>query len=106
MKKTASLMYLASCVAVFAACDNEDRVKEVSKEGAVETFIQIDHLNDSLDIMKTTSKVWVHGGLAKTIERFDTLPSLGNTMEEAENEDGEIRNVALQKDYELYLTIK
>lgn len=56
MKKTASLMYLASCVAVFAACDNEDRVKEVSKEGAVETFIQIDHLNDSLDIIKPPAK--------------------------------------------------
>ena len=105
MKKLTLFLFLPLSILAFQAC-NEDKVKEVQKNGAIETSIQVDHLNDSLDVMITTNKIWFHKVLAKTVIHRDTLPSLGITSEEAENDNGETKNVFLRKDYEIYITVK
>ena len=105
MKKIRFYLIIPVCILAFQAC-NEDKVKEVQKNGAIETSIQVDHLNDSLDVMITTNKIWVHNVLAKTVVHRDTLPTLGFSNQEAENDNGDTKNVSLRKDYEIYITVK
>ena len=105
MKKTFFFFLAFASILAFQAC-NEDKVKDVQKNGSIETSLQVDHLNDSLDVMITTNKIWVHNVLVKTVNRRDTLPSLGVAPEEAENDNGDTKNVLLRKDYEIYITVK
>ncbi|MEI6556304.1 MAG: hypothetical protein WCL70_12000 [Paludibacter sp.] len=105
MKKISLYFLLPMAILAFQSC-NEDKVNEVKKNGAIETSIQVDHLNDSLDILISTNKIWSHNILVKTTIHCDTIPGLGIAREEAENEEGETKNVTLKKDYELYITVK
>ena len=106
MNKSIFLFALVLSVLAFEACNNEDKVKTVSKNGSIETSITVNHLSDSLDVLISTNLVWIHNTLVKTTVHADTIPSLGIVMEEAENENGETKNVVLKKDYELYITVK
>jgi len=105
MKKIILFLFLPLSIMVFHGC-NEDKVSQVQKNGAIETSIQVDHLNDSLDVLISTNKVWAHNVLVKTTVHRDTIPGLGITSEQAENEEGDTKDVYLKKDYELYLTVK
>ena len=93
-------------IIVIISCDEDDKVKEISKNGSIETVMSVDHLNANLDIVKTSYKIWVKNILVKTVIHTDTLPSLGLTTEEGENSDGDIRKVTLKKDYEIFITVK
>src|ERR1035437_914819 len=93
-------------ILVFTSCDDDDKVKEISKNGSIETVMSVDPLNDHLDIVKTSHKIWVKNVLVKNIIHTDTIPSLGVTTEEAENSDGDTKKVALKKDYEIFITVK
>lgn len=92
-------------VLAFFAC-NEDKVQKISKDGSVETAIKIDHLTDSTDVVITTHKVWVKNTLVKTSIHKDTVPTLGYSSQQAENNDGETNTVVLKKEYELYITVE
>ena len=105
MKKISLYFLLPLAIIAFQAC-NEDKVNEVKKNGAIETSIQVDHLNDTLDVLISTNKIWAHNVLVKTTIHRDTVPGLGIATEEAENDEGETKNVTLKKDYELYITVK
>jgi hypothetical protein len=105
MKKISIYLIMPVCILAFQAC-NEDKVNQVQKNGAIETSIQVDHLNDSLDVLISTNKIWAHNVLVKTTIHKDTLPSLGIASEEAENDNGDTKNVTLRKDYEIYITVK
>lgn len=85
---------------------NEDKVTEASRNGSIETSIKVEHLNDNFDVLISTNKIWCRSSLVKTSIHIDTIPSLGTTFEEAENEDGAIQNVIVKKDYEVYITVK
>ena len=93
-------------VFAFTSCDDDDKVKEVSKDGSVETVMSMEHLNKNMDVLKTSHKIWVKNNLVKTVIHTDTIPSLGLTTEEAENSDGDTKNVTLKKDYEIFITVK
>lgn len=103
MKKT--ILALSLC-ALFSSClENEDIVQNPSKDGSVEMQISITK-NGSLNVLKIDYSVWMknkkhHSGVA-----IDTLPDLGTTSEEAENEDGDVKTVKVPKEYELYITVK
>ncbi len=104
-------MKILPVLSLFAAftvlgCSHDDAVKDISKDGAVETVLTVDHLNDSLDILTTQHAVWVKNKLVKTIIYKDTLPTLGASSQVAENNNGESQSVYLKKDYELYITVK
>ena len=107
MRKTVFkiLALISLSTLVFTSCD-DDKVKEISKNGSIETVMNVDHLNDSLDVVKTSHKIWVKNILVKNIIHIDTLPSLGVTTEDAENNDGDTRRVDLKKDYEIFITVK
>ncbi|MEI7524956.1 MAG: hypothetical protein WCJ95_11535 [Mariniphaga sp.] len=91
---------------VFMSCEDDDKVQEISKNGSVETVMSVDHLNDSLDIVKTSHKIWIKNVLVKNIIHADTIPTLGVTTEEGENSDGDTKKVSLKKDYEIFITVK
>lgn len=94
-------------ILVCVSCDeNDDNVKEISKNGSVETVMSVDHLNGNQDIIKTSHKVWVKNILVKNIIHTDTVPSLGLTTEDGENSDGDTRKVTVKKDYEIFITVK
>ena len=97
---------LVLSMALMTSCDNEDDVKAISKDGSVETIINVDHLNSNLDVIKTTNYVWIKNVKVKSIVHTDTIPSLGLTTENAENSDGESKMVSLKKEYEVYITVK
>ena len=106
MKKLSLFLISVVPILIFQACSNDDKVKEISKNGSIETSIKVDHLNDSLDILISTNKVWIHNALVKTTIHADTIVALGTIMEEAENDNGDTQNVLVKKDYELYITVK
>lgn len=81
---------------------NEDVVNDVNKEGAVETEMTIEHLDDQNDLVITKHKIWTKGVMTKEIEYKDTVPALGEYEEE--NEEGIM--VKGKKDYEIYFTAK
>ena len=77
MKKPIPFLFLLIFVFI-SGCD-ENEVQQISKEGAVETIMNVDHLDQTHDIIITTHKVWIKNQLAKTIIYKDTIPSLGLT---------------------------
>jgi hypothetical protein len=105
-----NLLKTMTCLALlaFTACGGEkekdDRLqlKDMSKDGAIETVVSTEHLNDTFDIMITTHKIWKNNAQIKEVVYRDTLPSLGKIS--AENTEGESKVV--NKDYEFYITVK
>jgi hypothetical protein len=90
---------------LFSACGEEEKqdlTENVNHEGAVETQLNIEHLENNMDVLISTHKIWVKGNLYKTIEQRDTIPALGDFSET--NDKGE--TTAGKKDYELYITVK
>lgn len=105
MKRILAFFFLAVAL---SACDkekNEDIVNEPNKEGAIETVVSVKH-DKGFDILTTTHKVWVKNKLDKILTKVDTLPSLGTTLAEGEDENGQAKRALVAKDYEFYITVK
>jgi hypothetical protein len=102
MKKLLFLLFTLS----FVACDDEEKTEDltqtVNKEGAIETQLSVEHLDNQYDIMIVTSKIWVKNDLFKTIVQRDTVPALGET----DTDDGAGNVVKAKRDYEFYITVK
>lgn len=106
MNKRIFYFITAGVLLFLSACDNEDKVKEISKDGAIETTMSVEHLGDKLDVIKTTHKIWMKNILVKTSVHTDTIPSLGVLKTETEITDGVSREIDVKKDYEFYITVK
>ncbi len=85
---------------------NEDITNEVNKDGSVETSVAVKHLDSLHDVVVTTHKVWYLYNEWKTIEHYDTVPALGATQKIAENEAGDEKMLTLNKEYEIFITVK
>lgn len=105
-RRNAYLVHLSFCALFLISCDNEDTVQDVNKDGAIETLISVNHLDDTHDVIETTYHIWTNHVHSTQIVHRDTIKSLGDTVQEAESESGYTQNVLLKKDYELYITIK
>jgi hypothetical protein len=105
-----SLLFLASCSdedAPTSASDSDKvETKDMSHEGAIETLITTTHLDNNLDVLTTTHKVWKEGALINTIVHTDTLPALGVGTIQAADTQGEATTTTGKKDYEFYITVK
>jgi hypothetical protein len=108
MRKPIFILLFIVLTAFISGCGNDDEVKQISKEGAIETMISVDHLDANHDILITTHNVWVKNVLTKRVVYKDTIPTLANTPQEAENGTGttETKAAILKKDYEVYITVK
>lgn len=99
----------ATIILAVTACskrEKEDVTTDVNKAGSVETAVTVSHLDSTNDVIITTHKVWRNQLAYKTIEYRDTIPALGETNTEAENPDGDTKNVRVKKDYEIFITVK
>jgi hypothetical protein len=101
MKK--KLLIVFALVMILSSCNSkEDVVKDINKDGSVETLITVNHCN-GFDVLNTTHKIWVQNSLLKTVIQSDTIPSLGTINEQVE--DGSVYDEET-KEYEVYITVK
>jgi hypothetical protein len=102
-------LWLCAAMLCATACKrerNEDVTETVDRQGAVESALQVQHIDSTHDVLITTHRVWKNNNEVKTIVYTDTLPSLGQHTTEAENEEGETRQVQVPKEYQLFITVK
>ena len=97
----AGLCWLSSC-----SNDKNDETNTINKAGAVETAVTVVHADSTHDVIQTTHKVWVNYAEYKTVIHQDTVPALGTGITTAENSDGDTKRVSVQKDYEIFITVK
>ena len=108
MFKTKANLLLASIAFALMACnsENEDVTNAVNKSGSVETDVHTAHIDSMHDELITKHTIWVKNNVFKTVEYRDTIPALGKINTVAENEDGDTKDVLVEKDYEIYITVK
>ena len=109
MKKyiTTSLLLAITILAASCSDDEEkDLVNEVNKNGSIETSVSVNHLDSTHDLIVTKHIVWTNGNTSKTIVNNDTIPALGSSMKEGEDENGETKTAMVKKGYEIFITVK
>jgi hypothetical protein len=113
MKNRLFFIALCSTLSLVSCGDSEEtnadkvETKDITRNGSIETLLTTVHLDDNLDVLTTTHKVWKDGVMINTIIHNDTLPALGidNNLNAADTR-GEATTVAGKKDYEFYITVK
>jgi hypothetical protein len=103
MNKIAGVLLLS---VLFFACNNEDKTKDISKDGSVETVMSVEHFGIDKDILTTKHKIWINNQLFKEYVYSDTIPSLGIKNTEGEDENGNTQTLPVKKEYEIYITVK
>ena len=108
MPKNKRLLLLPLLTLLLACDDNTEAADErtLDKQGSVEVTLATAHLDSTKDVLTTVTTVYAKGEIVRTITRRDTLPSLGNTTQEAENDNGDTQTVTVPKDYEVFVTLK
>lgn len=86
--------------------NQEDKVKEVDRDGSVEMKVEINHLDSMYDVMKTEKIFWVKGQQEKTTIDLDTIPSLGMTTQSVKTSSGEDTTATINKNYKIFITVK
>jgi hypothetical protein len=112
MKK--HILFTAITISLLTACgknaenNNQDRVEvqNISRDGAVETALTTQHLNDSLDVLITAHKVWKNNAIVHEFTHYDTVPALGEAVLKAADASGNETTAKGKKDYEFYITVK
>jgi hypothetical protein len=94
------LLLLTSC-----SDEKDDITNEINKAGSIESAVTVEHLTDSTDVLITKHIIWSKFDFHEVYYR-DTIPALGYTETQAENQDGDTKNVSVKKDYEVYITVK
>jgi PBP1b-binding outer membrane lipoprotein LpoB len=109
MKKYITTALILATAFFITSCGNEeekDLVKDVNKNGSIETSVSVNHLDSTHDLLVTKHTVWTNGSTSKTIVNNDTIPALGSAVIEAADEKGEAKNVMAKKAYEIFITVK
>jgi hypothetical protein len=106
MKNIFSIIVIFLVFIFLQGCNNDDVTKTVSTDGSIETELSVAHLNDHQDVLTTKHLVWVGGNISKRIVHSDTIPSLGLTKTEAENDQGDKITVPVKRDFAFYITVK
>lgn len=105
-KKLSHIIFLLLAILISSCNEEKDKVKEISKDGSIETIMNVEHLANNQDVIRTTHKIWVKNMLVKTAIHTDTIPSLGTTKEEMTISNDVTKQVSAKKDYEFYITVK
>ena len=107
MKK--GLCFVSLVCLALSACqqsNEEDKVKEVDKDGSVEMKVEINHLDSLHDVMKTEKIFWVKGREERRVIDLDTVPSLGMTTQTLKTDSGEDTTATINKNYKIFITVK
>jgi hypothetical protein len=95
----------ASCAVLSACNQSEDKVQTVEKDGAVEVSLKVGK-GPRFDTLMLSYKVFKDGLLRKENVVVDSLPSLGTTVEDGEDKDGNEASLPIPKNYNLFVTVK
>jgi hypothetical protein len=109
MKKNIVFPLIVLSAFLICSCESDeekDLVNEVNKNGSIETSVSVNHYDSIHDILITKHIVWTNGNTFKTIINNDTIPALGVANTEAENEEGDTKNINVKKAYEIFITVK
>ena len=93
-------------LAVACNSKDDDTTDTVDKSGSIETAVSVEHVDSTHDVVLTRHKVWVNFKEYSTVEHRDTVPALGMLNTDAENSDGDTKNVSVKKDYQIFITVK
>jgi len=94
------------CLLISACDDDNDKAKEVDKKGSIEVTLSTAHIDSLKDVVTTHYIVWRKGVRAREFDVKDTIPSLGTTRTEGENDDGDTKQMVIPKDYDFFVTVK
>jgi hypothetical protein len=101
------LYFVLSVIALsFCSCGNDDKVKDISRDGAIESIMSVEHISARQDVIRTTHKIWVQNILVKTTVHTDTIPALGIMKTETAITNEVSKEIDVKKDYEFYITVK
>jgi hypothetical protein len=104
------IVFVFICICFFSiACsneENEDKTKEIDKDGALESAIQVTHIDSLHDVVTTTYSVWEKGIQTKQISHSDTIPSLGYELKIGSDDNENELQAKAPKDYEIFITVK
>jgi hypothetical protein len=92
----------------FAACsDKEPAVAGLKKDKTVEVTFETQRLGDTAVLLLTHQNVYIKGNLVKAQIKRDTLPALGDSIQNITEDGDENEKVArLPKEYEFFVTVK
>ncbi len=101
-------LYFTSAVIalLLSSCGNDDKVRDITRDGAIETIMSVEHIGARQDVIKTTHKIWVQNILVKTTVHTDTIPALGIMKTETAITEDVSKQIDVKKDYEFYITVK
>jgi len=105
MKKLLPFAF-ALCLLICSCDDNDDKAKEVDKKGSIEVSLSTNHIDSLKDLVITHYTVWRKGVMVREFSVKDTIPSLGLTTTEGENDNGDTKNMVIPKDYDFFVTVK
>lgn len=107
MKKNLIFFLLLGIVSLNSCNEEskEDEVSSIDKNASIETELSVKHI-DTADVLITKHKIWKNNKLFKEIIKTDTIPSLGDTLITAEDNDGYEQSAKTKKDYEFYITVQ
>jgi hypothetical protein len=103
MKKI-NLFLLLALVLFSCEPSNEDLVQKVPTDGSIECTVETIN-KDTVTVLYTKYKFWKLG-IQREKCYVDTLPSLGNTTEVGEDQNGNEKTFIVPKNYEVYITVK
>lgn len=106
---TSKLLLFLPLLTLFLACDDNTEAADeriLDKQGSIEVTLATARLDSTKDVLTTVTTVYAKGQIVRTITRRDTLPSLGETIQEAENDNGDTKTVTVPKEYEVFVTLK
>jgi len=96
---TKKIFYLAT-FSLLVSC-GEEPTEPSSQKDCIETSIDVKKLSNSMEVIETKHIVY-NSKEKKTIVHYDTIPSLDQVSEVAD--DGSA--VLINKDYDLFITVK
>jgi hypothetical protein len=102
------LLYTAFILCLFfTACDDDsDKAKDVDTKGSIAVTLSTTHIDSLKDLVTTHYAVWKQGTKIKEFDVKDTIPNLGLTNTEGEDDDGNTKNMVIPKDYDFFVTVK
>jgi len=84
----------------------DDQTRFVDKHGSVETSVSVQHADKTHDVILTSHRVWVHDTTYADLYHRDTIPALDSMATEAQDNNGDSKFVMVQRDYQLFITVK
>ena len=101
------MLMLCSGLLLLASCDEGGgEVKDLDKTHSVEVKLSTKRLDDQNTLLITIENVYKDNRIIKTITRVDTVPSLSDSLQYMQDDEGYEKMALIPKEYEFFVTVK